>query len=214
MNRTKRVKRKSSMRNAKTKSKVTAHGKEYVKPPKWNYSRIKQGYELALLGMTDVEIATEMDIDRSTLNAWKVKHPLFYEALKEGKTDADAKVVNALYKNAIGYETYEVVVHNNKVKEFNEFGKVIKEYYESKLVKVPKRVLPETKAQIKWLSARQPETWANEKHVKVRNQLNISIQNNAIDFSEISNDELEVIKKLGLMQDNSKTEDGEAEVIE
>ena len=38
--------------------------------------------------------------------------------------------------------------------------------------------------------------------------LNISIQNNAIDFSEISDSELALIKKLGLMTGNKPLEIG------
>lgn len=171
---------------------------------RWYIGRIKQAYNLALLGLTDVDIAKEMEISLGTLQYWKRTKEEFYTALKEGKTTADSKVVSALYNNAIGFEYEDLVVHNNKIREFNEFGVVVKEYYKVELVKVPKRVLGDTRAQIKWLQARQAEKWGDNRSINVKNQLNISIQNNQIDFSEISDLELELIKKLGLLSEKRK----------
>jgi len=180
--------------------------------PQWNIKRIKQAHKLALLGLNDPDIAKEMEISLGTLQYWKRTKPEFYEALKEGKTSADAKVVSALYKNAIGYEYDDIVVNNNKIREFNEFGVVTREYYKTEIVPVKKKVLPDTKSQIKWLQARQPEKWGDTRSVNVKNQLNISIQNNAIDFSEITDSELALLKKLGLMTGNKPLEiEGEYE---
>lgn len=183
----------------KKKRKQTPATKSTKSPMKWNYRRIKQAYNLALLGLTDPDIANEMDISLGTLEYWKRTKEEFYDALKEGKTSADGKVVNALYQNAVGYTRKKAVVHNNKIREFNEFGAIIKEYYKIDTTYVEETVAPDVKAQIKWLQARQPDKWADTRSVKVKNQLNISIQNNSIDFSEVSDKELAMIKKLGLM---------------
>ena len=170
---------------------------------KCNNKRIKEAYRLALFGLTDYDIAKEMGVSIPTLTYWKNNKDGFYEALKAGKIAADTKVVNALYQNAIGFEYDDIIVNNNKIREFNEFGVVIREYYKTEITPIKKKVLPDTKAQIKWLQARQPEKWGDNRSIKVKNQLNISIQNNMIDFSEISDSELELIKKLGLMQGNN-----------
>lgn len=198
----------------RTKSKEVTAKKEYTMAPKWDITRIRQGYGLALLGLTDAEIAAEMEVSLPTLNYWKKNREGFYEALKQGKLAADTKVVNALYNNALGFEYDDMVVLNNKVKEFNEFGRLEREYFKVEVVTVKKKVLPDTKAQIKWLQARQPDKWGDMRSIKVKNQLNISIQTNNIDFSEISDSELALIKKLGLLTDTPAIEEGYAEEVD
>lgn len=58
-------------------------------------------------GLTDEQIASNMGISRSTLNAWKVKFPDISDTLKKGKEVVDRLVENALLKRALGYEYTE-----------------------------------------------------------------------------------------------------------
>lgn len=59
-------------------------------------------------GLTDEQIAKNMNIAESTLYDWKKKYPEISEALKKGKEVVDRQVENALLKRALGY-TYEEV---------------------------------------------------------------------------------------------------------
>ncbi len=63
----------------------------------------------ARAGLTEVEIATKLNISPRTLANWKVKHVQFLQALKANKDVADAKVVQALYKNALGGDTTAMI---------------------------------------------------------------------------------------------------------
>ena len=58
-------------------------------------------FKLSLLGMTDKEIAKHLGIALSTMSNWKLEHPEFMDALKNGKGDADSKVADSLYKQAM-----------------------------------------------------------------------------------------------------------------
>ena len=62
----------------------------------------KRAYELALLGLTDEEIAKSLGVGYSTLTDWKVEYPEFGEAINDGKEPADAKVAAALFNRAMG----------------------------------------------------------------------------------------------------------------
>lgn len=58
---------------------------------------------IASLGLIDSEIAVILGISERTLNYWK-KDPEFLQSIKRGKTKADAKVTQSLYRSATGYE--------------------------------------------------------------------------------------------------------------
>jgi len=67
-------------------------------------------YKLALLNITDKEIAFTLGIAESTLNKWKIDHPSFSESIKKGKGPANAEVANSLFKRATGYNHPETKV--------------------------------------------------------------------------------------------------------
>jgi transcriptional regulator with XRE-family HTH domain len=104
--------------------------------------------KLALLGLTDEQIAKHFSTSRSTISLWKTKHDDFREALSTAKEVADAEVVNALYQRACGYS-------HKAVKIFHHDGKVIKvEYVE--------HYPPDTAAAFIWLKNRQPHLWRDK----------------------------------------------------
>src|ERR1041384_7074197 len=61
---------------------------------------VRRVFELALLGLTDDELAEALGISERTLENWKLRHPEFLEALKRGKSLADAEVAHSLYRRA------------------------------------------------------------------------------------------------------------------
>lgn len=70
---------------------------------------------VAAQGLSDTEMAQFLGISDKKLDAWKAYYPLFNEAIENGRSQADVEVIQALHKNAIGYE-YEtdVVVRGRK----------------------------------------------------------------------------------------------------
>lgn len=59
---------------------------------------------LARLGFTDEKLAAALGISRSTLHEWRKASPEFADTLKGAKATADAKVMDALFQRATGYE--------------------------------------------------------------------------------------------------------------
>lgn len=104
-------------------------------------------WALAIRGKTNAEIAAALSVSRVTLFAWGKKHPEFLSILKSGKDVADAKVENALFQRAFGYE-YE------EVKTEDDCGDI-------KTTTTVKSVPGDVTAQIFWLCNRRKGDWKN-----------------------------------------------------
>ena len=160
---------------------------------KWDKDYVRQVFFLCLLGSTDVQIAQIFGVKVVTIDLWKRTHPEFLAAMRQGKTDADTKVVHSLYLAAIGYShPYEMVIPN-RVKRYSEKGKLVEEYTEPLIVKTTKSYPPNVTAAIKWLQARQSDTWGAQVHIKGNIQ-----HNHTLDMSQFSLEELKILKKLGV----------------
>ncbi|MBO0459538.1 helix-turn-helix domain-containing protein [Enterococcus hulanensis] len=105
-------------------------------------------------GLSDEQVAANMGISRSTLNAWKKKFPDISDTLKKGKDVADREVENALFKRAVGYEFTEVT------EELMDSGEL------RVTKKVKKQVAPDTGAAAFWLKNRKPEVWRDKQEVE------------------------------------------------
>ncbi|HOD08045.1 MAG TPA: transposase [Myxococcota bacterium] len=102
-------------------------------------------------GLTDKEIAANLGISRKALIDYKKLHSDLRDALKTGKSDADAQVVNALFRSACGYEYEEVETTVTKSKDGSEPIPRIR--------KIKKHVLPNVTAQIFYLCNRIGKDW-------------------------------------------------------
>lgn len=71
------------------------------RPTKFDPSIVEAARELALEGKTNDEMAAALNINRSTLTAWSLKHPEFSAALKCWKGEADDAVELSLYRKAL-----------------------------------------------------------------------------------------------------------------
>lgn len=115
------------------------------RPTKFDARLVKQARELALLGLTDAEMAKVFDVATSTFKEWKAAHPTFARALIDGKTIADAQVAASLHHRAIGYSHPETVITAWQ-------GAIIK-------TRVVRHYPPDTHAALKWLHNRRPTLW-------------------------------------------------------
>lgn len=124
-------------------------------------------------GLTDEDIAKKININVSTLYEWKNKYPEINEALKNGKEIADIAVENALYKRAVGYTYIEQTKELQTVID-PDTGEKTQKLVVTK--EVTKEVMPDTTAQIYWLSNRQNAKWRRNPDADVDNKEPIKIQ--------------------------------------
>ena len=114
-------------------------------------------------GLTQEQIAKEMEISISTLVRWrKNPDPIFdglREALKVTKDYVDKQVENALFQSAMGYEWEEVT-------EEWKFNPLKGKHEMIVTKKVKKRVAPSNAAQIFWLKNRRPDDWRDKRYIE------------------------------------------------
>lgn len=97
--------------------------------------------DLCMLGCSEVEIAKILGLSIGMLRAWRARYDEFDMAWNDGCAIADAQVVAALFKRAIGYD---------KIK-----WKETKDGIMQELVHVEGNV----NAQMFWLTNKRPEQW-------------------------------------------------------
>lgn len=103
-------------------------------------------------GLTDEQIASNIDIARPTLYEWKKKYPDINDALKRGKEVVDIEVENSLLKAAKGYFVDEEKTYISEVNGVVTKRKEITKKY----------IAPNTTAQIFWLKNRKPIEWRDK----------------------------------------------------
>lgn len=118
---------------------------------------------LALIGMSDEEMAKIFDVAVSTLYRWDETYPNFREARAKGGVHADGAVVARLYHRAIGYS-------HEAVKIFMPAG-AEEPVYAPYIEHVP----PDTQAMIWWLKNRQKDKWKDKSEVDWTGRMEIGI---------------------------------------
>lgn len=151
----------------------------------------RQAYQLALLGLTDQQIADIWEVSVKTIDYWKKKRYDFRKALREGRDLANAKVVDSLYQRAIGYSHPET--------KFFRVGKGKKAYI--KQIQTIKHYPPDANAALKILGIRQRTQWADVQQVEhlINADLKITYLTKQIsDPKRFTNAELKTALKLGI----------------
>jgi hypothetical protein len=172
---------------AAPKGNQNALGNTGGRPPKYEPDYPRRVYRLALLGLTDKEIAIALDVAESTINAWKHDYPEFLSALTRGKTEADGRVAESLFKRATG-------CHHKAVKIFCDTKT-------GKATEVPyiERYPPDPTSMIFWLKNRRPDLFRDRFHLKHTGDPNepITIENiSSLSDEELSNRARELAEKM------------------
>ena len=101
-------------------------------------------------GLSDVQVAKNMGISKTTFYDWMNKYPAMSDSVKKGKQPVDFEVENALLKRALGYEIEET----NTFITMNSKGEKVQ-----KVTKTKKHIAPDATAAIFWLKNRRPDKW-------------------------------------------------------
>jgi transcriptional regulator with XRE-family HTH domain len=162
------------------------------KPAVYKNGMPELAYRLALLGMTDQNIAMALGITRKTVNVWKKRRPAFMEALTKGKMEADMKVAEALFKKACGYKYREIVKTKNREGEVILTTETIKHHP------------PDAYACLNWLRLRQGDTWRDPSstiNINYQAQMDITLLTEQLkDRSIFTTEELELAARIGIEQ--------------
>lgn len=122
------------------------------RPTLYQDSYPDQARRLALLGMTDAEMAEFFGVSHTTIYEWDKAHPEFAESRARGKANADAKVAEKLYHRALGY-------HHPDTHISTYLGEVTE-------TPIVKHYPPDTQAASWWLKNRQPAKWKDKSDIE------------------------------------------------
>ena len=110
---------------------------------------VEQARKLCAKGWTDQELADFFGVTRRTILRWREASEAFAEACKLGKDAADERVVESLYKRAVGYDQPEEKIF----------------CYEGQIVRADTiaHYPGDVRAQRHWLSNRRPDEWKDRR---------------------------------------------------
>lgn len=134
---------------------IPGPGVESLYDPSMNDMAMK----LALLGLTDEEIAKYFGVTEATLTNWKNEFPAFFVSLQSGKVEADANVAASLYRRAMGEVTY------TERRMMGNDGQ-----YET--IRLTQSVPSDPGAAKLWLTNRQGRLWREKSHVEQSGEVN------------------------------------------
>lgn len=170
------------------------------RPTKYRKAFDRQAYQLALLGATDAQLSEVFDITVSTLYEWKKRYRGFSEALRRGKTQADAEVAAGLFKRATGFLFDEVTFERLEIGEApaaddpEAAAEVKQPVYRRKVV--TKYVAPDTGAAMSWLKNRQKELWRDRQEI-------------GLDFDNMPDDQVDRLWEKALAMASKNSHDGQ-----
>lgn len=158
----------------------------------------------AMSGLSDEQIAKNMDISRSTLNEWRKKYPDISDTLKKGKDVADYEVENALFIRACGIKETQKKAIKVRTVTYKD-GKRVKETEDIKMVDEEIYIAPDTTAAIFWLKCRQPDRW-NDKILQQLVDMK-DTEDGVIELPQVVFAPEDIPEKLAEEQDNAGTTD-------
>ena len=104
-----------------------------------------RAFKLALLGLTNPQMAVAFGVGLTTLNRWSAEHPPFRDAIARGREEADGEIAHSLYHRAKGYSHKAVkILQNNGV---------------ALVVPYTEHYPPDTAAASLWLRNRRGDKW-------------------------------------------------------
>lgn len=156
----------------------------------------EMAHKLALLGLTDLEMADVFGVVEQTWYNWQKKHPALTKAIQRGRVPADAKVAESNYKRATGYVYEEEVAYVID-------GKIVK-------TTLKKHMPPHPTAFIFWLKNRtgrknslQEFSWRDVVQSEVSGKdggpiktMNMDVSQ--LDLSDLTDEELRTLETLGV----------------
>lgn len=136
---------------------IPGPGRDSLYDPSMNDTARK----LALLGLTNEEMANFFGIDVRTFQRWMVSETAFCHAVNEGKVVADANVADSFYKRATGeHVQLEKVVKNPTTGE-------------SSVIKYMTYIPGDSGAALNWLKNRRKQDWRDKQEIEQTGSVNL-----------------------------------------
>ena len=164
-----------------------------MKPKIYSDDMPLRAYRLALLGLTDEEIADAFGVSVEALDKWKQKYPEFKKHLKAGKQEADSHVAESLFNSARGFVVPEEKVFCNTVAGEVQVTRVQTEKYYP----------PNITATKFWLKNRNKEIWRDVQNLEHSGQISRphELDKTKMDLSDFTDEELSLLESIQVKLD-------------
>jgi hypothetical protein len=151
----------------------------------WTNRIIDAAYMLAVLGATEVDMATAFNVSVPTIKYWKNRHPEFKKAIDDGTYGLVSGLAQSLAKRGLGYEYDEDVCTFDRGSH--------SWVHTTKKTHVP----PDS-----WAAARILELKARNYNWSVTQQIQINNVNTNIniELAELTTEQLKVLKEISQKQ--------------
>lgn len=185
---------------------VVATSNKYGPKVELTEDHLKQVEWLTKLGATNKQLAEFFEVSDATIEGWIKKYPEFKEAKRRGGIEADMKVVQSLYKRAVGYSYIET--EYSAVTDI-ETGQTLALEDMAKVKKTKKRIPPDVKAALQWLQIKHRAVWSNiNQHAVVGTVNHVHQDVKTIPVQELTPEAQKLVfeiaqKQLALSQTNS-----------
>jgi len=160
------------------------------RPGKYHPYMTEEVEKMAKFGLKNEEIAEFYGMHPKTLTKYIHLYPELERALYAGRDLNGQELVASLNKQAVGYEVEEFAEERGVKKNGEEYVKNRKY--------IRKNIQPNANAAIFLLKTRFPNRFVEKSISENNSTLNVNI--NRLDLSDMSFEELMVMKKLGLKQ--------------
>lgn len=155
-------------------------------PARYNKKMARKIYMLSTIGLTQAQMAVQLDMSVKTLESWIHKRPECKDAYQKGKLIHDTSVQETLLKRALGYSYEEVSVHEG----VDSIGRPY-----SRKSTVTKHVLPDPTCMIFWLKNRHRDQWNDVQQHQIQSKVDVNITN-ALNLEKLSDTERSIIESL------------------
>ncbi len=159
------------------------------KPVKWRTTILREVFELARFGMTNREIAEFYQVNQSTIDYWGRTKPEFKEALDDGRLRSSLKVVDSVYKEAVGYKYVE---EHKRYKITTEGEKTLTQHEVTS-----KYARPNITAAIYLLKVRHGDKWMDVVRTEVESTITLNMHK-IPNLSELTQEEQQWLRSVGL----------------
>jgi len=116
---------------------------------------------LCMLGLTDEELAHTLKVTDRTVYRWKLSHPEFRQAIKNGREEADGRVAHALFNRATGARVRKQQPFKLKKVFYDDQGHRCEDE-RIEIAEFEEEVPPDTGAAAFWLKNRRPDKWSDK----------------------------------------------------
>lgn len=184
---------------------ANGNGKPRRKPgPKREFSEEQLNDVIELVGKMGArtkELALYFNVSISTVEYWLANFNDFRRAYDKGRVQIGLKVARALVHRAQGYSHPAIHFYTKMVKEYDEEGRVIREYSEPGAVPYTKHYPPDANAGYKFLQVMFPEMWTDVQKIQHSHTGEIQHKHvNEIEVEELSERAQEYLFEVGMKQ--------------